>query len=335
MASHHRTLNFVLDKLTKGKFIQQSPSGSFQFGQNGQVLRKNVIQTLKFGRVDQIIVKDEKEAYKFIKKGHCAIQIPAQHEETVYMANPPKVKRNESNFLHLWELDKSEQATSSAPVAFHNFLRERRKFWKQCMYNPRQIEGAEIIPKHEPEAWLKARLEDFEDLELEEIELESLKLMDDNFEERNWRLLYSKLDVDAGIIAMLLDSVRKRQFLPKTSRAALPSKIAPISLGILVRDENQSKILDLARYVELLLKHKHIEIIRNNCHETLDDFGVPYIIEIDKECLIEGVLKLRDRETAWTEQIHLAHIVPRMVKIFQDREEPNTYQIVKKKYNLV
>lgn len=331
----HRTLKFVLEKLTKAQFVQpcNSSKTSFRFARNGQILRKNLIRTLRFGRIDQIIVKDENEAMKFLKNGQCAIQIPVEDHDDDQQVYPSL--KDHQHFLHLWELDKA--VDQSSPNSFHTHLRQRRNFWKQYLFHPRQIIGDEIIPKlQNPQTSLQARLEDFIDEDddevfLEPIELEFVKLLDDNFMDKKWKLLYSKLDVNAGTMAVLLDSVRKRQFFP-SFRAALPSKIAPISLGILVRQPHA--VQDLARYVELLLKHEHIEIIHSNDYQTLDDLGVPYTIEIDKNCLTNGVLKLRDRETAWTEQIHLAHLVPRMVNFFQDRKEPNTYQIVKKKYNL-
>jgi len=263
-----RTLKFVLEKLTKAQFVQPTTADNscFRFASHGQIMRKNLIQTLRFGRIDQIIVKDEKEAIKFLKKGQCAIQIPNEHQDQVFSTNPIP-KGNDSTtenddakklLLHLWELDRSVDEQSSPTNSFHNHLRQRRNFWKQYMFNPRQIVGDEIIPKlQNPVASLKVRLEDFADLEEENmfLELESVKMVDDNFCDKKWKLLHSKLNVDAGIMAVLLDSVRKRQFLP-SFRAALPSKIAPISLGILVQHHT---VQDLARYVELLLKHEHIQ----------------------------------------------------------------------------
>jgi hypothetical protein len=41
--------------------------------------------------------------------------------------------------------------------------------------------------------------------------------------------------------------------------------------------------------------------------------------------LENGIVKIRDRETAWFEEIHAAHLTQRMVKIFQDKNVEDTW----------
>jgi hypothetical protein len=41
--------------------------------------------------------------------------------------------------------------------------------------------------------------------------------------------------------------------------------------------------------------------------------------------LENGIVKIRDRETAWFEEIHAAHLTQRMVKVFQDRNVEDTW----------
>ena len=111
-------------------------------------------------------------------------------------------------------------------------------------------------------------------------------------------------------------------------------------MGLLVEqkpdstEEINNTLQDLARYVEDLISLENIEILKDCDYQTYDDLGVPYVIVIDESSLDKGVIKIRDRETNWNEQIHLAHIVQRMVKTFQDRDVPDTYSLVKEKYKL-
>jgi hypothetical protein len=41
--------------------------------------------------------------------------------------------------------------------------------------------------------------------------------------------------------------------------------------------------------------------------------------------LENGIVKIRDRETAWFEEIHAAHLTQRMVKIFQNKNVEDTW----------
>ena len=114
---------------------------------------------------------------------------------------------------------------------------------------------------------------------------------------------------------------------------ALKSKIAPVVLGIMT-NSTEKDVVDLSRYVELLLLKENIEVLVGSDLQTFDDLGVPYVLVVDKTSLNNGVIKIRDRESTWHEQIHLAHVVPRMVKLYQDRNVTDTLTSVKQKYGL-
>ena len=56
--------------------------------------------------------------------------------------------------------------------------------------------------------------------------------------QNNCKIFHSVLDPNAGTMAVLMDaSMRFRQFC-QTSRLSLPMKIAPIPLGILVKEKS-------------------------------------------------------------------------------------------------
>jgi len=280
-----------------------------------------------------------------------------------------KTIRKTKNLVHSWEIIKD---VSNEAFAYQEYSRRRRTFWKNFMFNQdhlvtKELEnsGALITANlkdlqnvdlnKDLNGELKEDLnEDLKEQELKDnpenadqvdvIELESLEMLpSENFdlENKDWKIFHSTIDPNAGTMAVLMDaSLRYRQFDEFSSRLSLPMKIAPMPLGLLIdeksysSDETSQSLQDLAQYVEYLLSSENIEILKQNDYQTFDDLGVPYVIVIDESSLDKGVIKIRDRETNWNEQIHLAHIAQRMVKTFQDRDIPDVYSLVKEKYRL-
>jgi hypothetical protein len=56
-----------------------------------------------------------------------------------------------------------------------------------------------------------------------------------------------------------------------------------------------------------------------------DELGIPFVVVVPPSAVVNGVVKIRDRETAWFEQIHASHLTQRMVKNFQDRTVQDTW----------
>ena len=203
------------------------------------------------------------------------------------------------------------------------------------MFNSGKISVKESLEKDS--AIVNMDLEEYDE-EIPPIELERIQT-DHNFvREDSSRVFISYLSSQAGLMAVLLDSFRIRQF-SKTSRLALNSKIAPIEVGIMISSRKSSddeKVKNLGRYIELNLTNEKINVLFGDNLETFDDLGIPFVLMIDKNSLDnQGVIQIRDRETTWNEQIHLSHVVPRMVKIFQHKEIPDTLTSVRQKYKLI
>ena len=206
------------------------------------------------------------------------------------------------------------------------------------MFNSGKISVKESLEKDS--AIVNMDLEEYDE-EIPPIELERIQTKTDhNFvreNSNNSRVFISYLSLQAGLMAVLLDSFRIRQF-SKTSRLALNSKIAPIEVGIMIssrKNSDDEKVKNLGRYIELNLTNEKINVLFGDNLETFDDLGIPFVLMIDKNSLDnQGVIQIRDRETTWNEQIHLSHVVPRMVKIFQHKEIPDTLTSVRQKYKL-
>ena len=222
------------------------------------------------------------------------------------------------------------QVSKESPsFQYQGYLRSRRQFWKQFMFNPGKISVKESSEKDS--AIVNMDLEEYDE-EIPPIELERIQTTNHFAKEDSSRVFISYLSSQAGLMAVLLDSFRIRQFC-KTPRLALNSKIAPIEVGIMLSSSDE-KVKDLGRYLELNLTNEKINVLFGDKLETFDDLGIPFVLMIDKNSLDQGVIEIRDRETTWKEQIHLAHVVPRMVKVFQHKEIPDTLTSVRQKYKL-
>lgn len=202
---------------------------------------------------------------------------------------------------------------------YQDFIRSRRKWWKQLHFNRSSVEfSQEDATSEKPKTAMSTVFEDQDYNLASGIPLESSAVIG---VERGMRIIESKCYIDRGCVALLLDAVRKRLFLEST-RLAIHSGLAPIQTNIVIAEENVSKDLsDLKRYLILLLRGKNILVddkVNNYAHADL--IGVPFVIVLNNKSLENGVVLLRDRETAWFEEIHVYHVVARMVNIYQHRE---------------
>ena len=330
-----RPLKTILDALTQVKYIKPLKN-AYALDHLGLKFKQNIIKSIMSGRTDLSGPLTNRQDYKTeLQKGHSTIYY--NNKETMSKIFTFNEEKQKVHFL-------SNQLTKDAKLdlcnilkdfeqrpamIYQHYLRTRRLFWKQFLFNPEQLKVEENEDKSS--AQLKIKLTDF-DIDMPAIEVETVDVMTENFGHANWNLFYSSLNINAGAMAMLLDARRLRQFR-QNWRLALPIKAAPYALGIKVLDESQDA-QDLSRYIQLLLESESIPLLINEEYKTYDDLGVPYVITIDKESLETGVIKIYDRETCWHEQVHLAYVAPRMVRTFQNREIPDTYSLVRMKYNL-
>ncbi len=98
-----------------------------------------------------------------------------------------------------------------------------------------------------------------------------------------------------------------------------------VTLGASSNDVT-SDLSDFVRYLQLLLEEQNVQVWMpkqvvntEELYEVADQLGIPYVIVVPPTVLENGVVRMRDRETAWFEEIHAAHLTQRMVKIFQGK----------------
>jgi len=329
-----RTLDLALSKLCHSQFLRKSGPNqkSYLFDSNGIKLKKKFEHCLTVDRIDLRRVYSDDEAENVLRNGQSAIQIPDNIKNIALKEKEIQQEDNDCK-LKLWNLIQVSQESPS--FQYQGYLRSRRQFWKQFMFNPGKISVKESPEKDS--AIVNMDLEEYNE-EIPPIELERIQTQTDHFvkeKSNNSRVFISYLSSQAGLMAVLLDSFRIRQFC-KTPRLALNSKIAPIEVGIMISSSSTSdqKLKDLGRYIELNLTNEKINVLFGDNLQTFDDLGIPFVLMIDKNSFNQGVIQIRDRETTWKEQIHLAHVVPRMVKIFQHKEIPDTLTSVRQKYKL-
>ena len=331
-----RSLDDVICRLSKVFYISKacSQTEKYKFGINGSKLRDNLFQRFCSEQPAFARIKSEENVLKELKQNTCPMITSSHFENKSFFENfgtSANFIKDADNHVQAWQIIDNEE---NKAFAYQDFFRKRRMFWKRFMFNNDQIS----VKEEGQSGIISATLEDFTN-KIDSFELESFEMVQSDLEKKDCTVFLSKLDFNAGAITILLDSMRYRQFL-ESPRLALPPKIAPYSVGIMKffngseSKETKAKITDLKNYIEILLKNENISVRKEPNLQGFDDIGVPYVIVITEESLQRGILRIRDRDTNWHEQIHLAHLIPRMVNVFQDRSIPNTFESLKQKYKL-
>ena len=215
--------------------------------------------------------------------------------------------------------------------AYQDFLRTRRKWWKQYFFNPSSIEVTETDPRTEaPKAAITANFEGqnfdlsnnltletirmLDKCEVPELTIESevgegpKKLVD------AFKIVETCCYISNGCVALLLDSVRKRLFL-KSTRLALDRNIVPYKVAIccaesLSTEEEKLEMNMLKCYLQKVLDKNEVNVFDYeklkrklndppdffNDYEAADAYGVPHLIVITSDSLKDGVIHIRDRE---------------------------------------
>lgn len=133
-------------------------------------------------------------------------------------------------------------------------------------------------------------------------------------------VIEASIDLQAASLALLLDAVNLSD-----DYTAFHRRSAPYQLALIV-NEPTADLIDLARYIELLMKGTEPEIEIFNAADAkivikeelqkLDEIGIPYAIMLDQDSLESGLLKLRNRNTTLSETIHLSDVTNYVIKIF-------------------
>ena len=126
-------------------------------------------------------------------------------------------------------------------------------------------------------------------------------------------------------------------------QTALQASIAPYQVTIgTTDDENSSKeVLNFVRYLQLLLQEKDVQVRMpeqnlpiDELYKFADELGIPFVVVVPPSAIQNGIVRIRDRETAWFEQIHAAQLTQRMVKNFQDRNVHDTWTEISERRKL-
>ena len=331
----HRSLGYVLHKLCQGKFLKPKPAPNiYEFGENGVLARHNLRASLITGRLDMLPAKSKEEAMTFLADGKSAIMnnTVKPQRRPIFDTVVQKGFRNQKNLIQFYEVIQDD---GSDNLAYQTYLRNRKRFWKNIMFSQGLVVSEET--PQECKAVIKVHLTDIEESEIEPMELESFHKIDENFGCDNLKIFHSTLDPDIGTFSMLMDAVRHRQFC-KTHRLVLPNKIAPIPLGMVVKEEQckcpkaKIDIKELARYIELIVQAQQLDMVTINCLDTMDNLGVPFVMVLDRECLNSGIVKVRNRDTNWCENVHLSYISTRICQAFTRRRMSEDYLHVKHEY---
>ena len=54
-------------------------------------------------------------------------------------------------------------------------------------------------------------------------------------------------------------------------------------------------------------------------YEACDGHGVPFLVILNDDSLVDGVVNVRDRETTWFEQVHAAHLPQKLQQTFNSK----------------
>lgn len=222
---------------------------------------------------------------------------------------------------------------------FHQVQRQHKIWWMKYGASP----GKYLISDQKSDSFFKfvniqSNVEDFS-IDVETLKLFSLKdcikdktilnsylsRIPNRKREMIPDVIETTIDLQVAAVALLFDAVNLSDDYTALHRRSSPYQLALITNGSSTRD-----LLDLARYIELLIQETDPNImilnesnseIRNQEEllgrfEMYDKIGLPYAIIIDDETLESGLFKLRNRNTTLSETIHLSDVTGYLIKIF-------------------
>jgi hypothetical protein len=217
----------------------------------------------------------------------------------------------------------------------HDHLRSRRMFWNRHLYNPRSLKMVRADTTTDyPTATISWVFEDQAHYDLpgpflmERMRVAKPAEFGLELKAAKMKVVETTSLMGSGGLALLLDSVRKRQFL-ETTRLALHKHIVPFQTSIITncKDPPSRDLLDLKEMLTLLAEEKGIVVYNAaDTFDAADALGIPYAVVITEDSLEMGVVRIWDRETCWFEEIHVANVARRLVRIYRDEVVPNTWE---------
>eukprot|EP00094_Tigriopus_californicus_P010621 TCALIF_10247-PA protein Name:"Similar to BRAFLDRAFT_270748 Glutamyl-tRNA(Gln) amidotransferase subunit C, mitochondrial (Branchiostoma floridae)" AED:0.06 eAED:0.06 QI:0/0.25/0.2/0.6/0.5/0.4/5/13/525 len=303
----------AVDKLLQGHWLKRAQTqGTFTLGVNGHQLQENLMARYKASL----------ETFVSLDDHHCPC------EDNVITLNDTTI-RVESPVVRSCQVNFQRDNPDKWKWRYNDFLRVRRRFWKNFLVDPASVQVREESPTSDaPKASISCN---FEGLNLGLSSLasstEPLERMD--LIEPDKLALSTNLDM--ATLTLLLDSVRTRQFIPST-RIALHTQLAPFQTAFVVQNPS-ADLVDLQELLTILAQEKGIRVFNEASNDHLADlFGIPYQVVLTENSLSTGVVLLRDSVTCWYEEIHVAHVVRRLVQIYQERDCPDSWSEMKQDY---
>ncbi len=107
----------------------------------------------------------------------------------------------------------------------------------------------------------------------------------------------------------------------------------PFECGFLCAETPPSQDLRLlAQFLSDLAADEGVELVPKQLQslEQADLLGVPLVAIVSEKSLASGVVHLRDRETCWYEEVHVAHLARRLAAAFGKGEAEDSLNKVEK-----
>ena len=174
---------------------------------------------------------------------------------------------------------------------------------------------------------LSVQLENDLKFQLEKMTIENLN--------EDFKLMRVESCVSQGTLALLLHSVRERSFRKGHFTLALPLEIAPFQICFFVSPSKDPKLMcqliELRDFLVDLSQKEEISVKKDvGDFNAADDYGIPFCVVLSEHTLKNGIVHLRDRESSWFEQIHVAYLTQRLTKVFQGRFIDDSWTNMKK-----
>lgn len=306
----------AVEKLVQGHWLKLARihPECFTFGVSGHQLQEN------------LLARHKESLEKFVSfDDHC-------HKHSKAMDNlitlDDSAIRVENPLVMTCQVNFQSDNPDKWKWRYNDFLRLRRRFWKNFLVNPASVLVREEKPTSDaPKAFISCNFEgqNFGTTSVSSTEpLEHMDLVEPD-------KLSLSTDLDMATLTLLLDSVRTRQFIPST-RIALHTQLAPFQTTFVAKNPSPD-LLDLQELLTLLAQEKGIRVFNEASNDHLADlFGIPYQVVLTENSLTTGVVLLRDSVTCWYEEIHVAHVVRRLVQIYQNRDCPDSWTEIKQDY---
>ncbi|XP_055383078.1 DNA polymerase subunit gamma-2, mitochondrial [Condylostylus longicornis] len=226
---------------------------------------------------------------------------------------------------------------------FSKIQRERKIWWMKHSTDPGRFFlsdlKSDVIQKHKVQTVkIKAKFS-FGDIDLESIDVVPLRaLLPEDYKEfylfdkkLNKKccpvVVHSETCADVGTITLLLDALENSN----SNKLSLHRCVSPYQCSIccLLEDEEENRNLeDLAIHLSGVLRKLNIRILNLSKQNStdykslekelnqVDKLGVPYSLILEYKTLQNGLLKLRNRDTTISEEIHISELTEYLAKIF-------------------